>query len=166
MSLKPSLEHLLDERRIAALTTFSADGLPHVTAVWFLYEEGALYIATSLQTSKGRNLQRDPRAALCIESRKAGEETGISACGEVELLTGEEAVPLAQRINTKYLTQAALDHPVVGPTFMAMSDLVVKLVPERWISWDMAELGAELFNDPSAGISEENEAEFFHPTLV
>lgn len=165
MALKPSLEHLLDERRIAALTTFSADGLPHVTAVWFLHEDGALYIATSLQTSKGRNLQRDPRAALCIESRLVGQESGISACGEVELLSGDEAAPIAQRINSKYLTQAALEHPVVGPTFEAMSDLVIKLVPKRWISWDMAELGAELFGDPSAEISEENEAAFFHPTL-
>ena len=166
MALKPSLEHRLDERRISTLTTFSADGLPHVTAVWFLYEDGALYVATSVQTSKGRNLQRDPRAALCIESRAPGQENGISACGEVELLTGEAAAPIAQRLNAKYLTQAALDHPVVGPSFMAMSDLVVKLVPERWISWDMAELGAELFGDPSAEISEENEADFFHPTLV
>ncbi len=159
MAFNESLAHLLDERRIATLTTFSEDGMPHVTAVWYLWEDGALYIATSQRASKGKNLARDPRMALCIESREDGRESGMSASGKAELLTGEAAAPLAHRVNAKYLTQAALDHPAIGPAFIDMSDLVVKLVPEKWISWDMAALGEELFGE---GV---DEAEYFHPTL-
>jgi PPOX class probable F420-dependent enzyme len=154
------LQHLLEERRIATLTTFSPDGLPHVTAVWFLYEDGALYIATGSNTGKGRNLQRDARLALCIESREPGREAGLSACGHAELLQGEEAAPYALRVNAKYLTEAALEHPKVGPFFVDMSDLVIRLKPERWISWDMAALGDQLFG------AEVDEAEFFKPLLI
>ena len=159
MSMKESLAHLLDERRLATLTTYSEDGLPHVTAVWFFYEDDAIYIATSHATGKGRNLKRDPRMAICIESREAGKESGMSACGTAELIEGEAAVPLARRINEKYLTETALAHPVVGAAFTEMSDLVIRLKPERWISWDMGELGAELFG------GEVDESEFFRPTL-
>jgi PPOX class probable F420-dependent enzyme len=159
MAFNESLSHLLQERRIATLTTFGKDGMPHVTAVWFLWQDGALYIATSCHTGKGRNLSRDPRMALCIESREDGRESGLSASGKAELLTGDTAAPLAHLINSKYLTPIAIEHPVVGPAFIGMSDLVVKLVPENWISWDMAAMGAELFTpdmDP---------AEYFYPTL-
>jgi PPOX class probable F420-dependent enzyme len=159
MALNESLAHLLDERRIATITTYSADGLPHVTAVWFLYENGALHIATNTNASKARNLRRDPRMAICIESRQAGREAGLSACGEAELLVGESAAPLARRINAKYLTGAAFDHPLVGPAFEQMSDLVIRLTPKRWISWDMAALGEQLFGDAV------DETEFFRPLL-
>lgn len=158
MAFKDKLAHLLDERRIATLTTYGADDMPHVTAVWYLWEDGALYIATSLKTGKGRNLQRDPRMALCIESREPGKESGMTAVGRAELITGEAAMPLSERINGKYLTPAALAHPVIGPAFVDMSDLVVRLVPERWISWDMEEMG-EMFGEAI------DEAEFFYPTL-
>lgn len=159
MAFNESLSHLLDERRIATLTTFDADGLPHVTAVWFLWQSDALYITTNQHAAKGRNLSRDAHMALCIESREDGREAGLSASGRAELLTGDSARPLAEQINGKYLTPAALAHPVIGPAFTSMSDLVVKLVPEKWISWDMSALGDELFGpdmDP---------AEYFYPTL-
>ncbi len=165
MALKPSLEHLLDERRIATMTTYDADGLPHVTAVWFLWEDGALYVNTSAQTSKGRNLLRDPRTAICIDSRELGKEAGISACGTAELLTGEAAAQIAPRVNGKYLTDKAMQDPVMGPAFEAMSDLVVKLVPERWISWDMEALGEEMFAAFDGDDAEFNEADYFHPVL-
>ena len=159
MAFNESLSHLLQERRIATLTTFEQNGMPHVTAVWFLWQDGALYIATSHHTGKGRNLSRDPRMALCIESREDGREAGLSASGQAELLTGDRAASLATLINSKYLTPQAMDHPVVGPAFTGMSDLVVKLVPQKWISWDMAAMGAELFT-PDMDI-----AEYFYPTL-
>ncbi len=159
MAFNESLAHLLDERRIAALTTFDKNGMPHVTSVWFLWQDGALYIATSQSSGKGRNLLRDARMALCIESREDGQEAGMSASGEAQLLTGDEAAALAPQINGKYLTPKAMQDPVVGPAFLGMSDLVVKLVPEKWISWDMAALGDELFT------AEMNPAEYFYPTL-
>ena len=77
---------------------------------------------------------RDPRAALCIESRAAGREAGLSASGPVTLLQGEAASPIARRVNEKYLTEVALADPVVGPAFESMSDVVIQLTPARWIA--------------------------------
>jgi hypothetical protein len=127
--------------------------------VWFLYEDEAIYITTNQQASKARNLARDPRMAVCVESREDARESGMSACGTAELLTGEAAAPIASRINAKYLTEAALEHPVIGPAFQGMSDVVIKLVPDRWISWDMEALGAELFG------ADVDESRYFKPTL-
>lgn len=159
MAFNESLAHLLQERRIATLSTFDAAGMPHLTAVWFLFRDEALYIATGRHSGKGRNLARDPRMALCIESREDGREAGLSASGQAQLLTGEAATDLGRQINSKYLTPTAMEHPVVGAAFAGMSDLVVKLVPDKWLSWDMAALGSELFPP------EINPADFFYPTL-
>ena len=112
MAFNTKLAHLLDERRIVTLTTLAEDGMPHVTAVWFLWEDGAMYIATGAATSKASNLARDPRIAVCIESREAGREQGMSASGHAELLSGEVGVrtPLQQRLARfgRYLALAVL----------------------------------------------------------
>jgi hypothetical protein len=97
--------------------------------------------------------------ALCIESREAGLESGMTAVGHAKLITGESAAPLAERINAKYLKPKALSNPGIRSAFIDMSDLVIKLQPERWLSWDMGEMGAELFGD------EVDKAELFYPTL-
>ena len=160
MALKESLVHLLEERRIGTLTTMGEDGLFHTTAVWYLYEDGALYVATSANTSKGRNLKRDSRVSICIESREAGKEAGVSASGHAELIEGEEAMPLALRVNGKYLTDEALEHPKIRTAFVDMSDLVIRLRPEHWISWDMETMAEQLFGGEMGDI---DEARFFRP---
>ena len=83
----------------------------------------------------------------------------VPAPATAELLTGDAAAPYAAKINAKYLTEAALGHPVIGPAFTEMSNLVIKLVPDKWISWDMGELGEQLL-EPDA-----DESLYFHPTL-
>ena len=48
-------------RFIASLGTESEDGSTHLTAVWYLFEDGCLYVATSSRSRKARNvLSRSP----------------------------------------------------------------------------------------------------------
>jgi hypothetical protein len=45
--LDPTFQELLRGRYIAALVTENADATIHLTAVWYLFEDGHLFIATS-----------------------------------------------------------------------------------------------------------------------
>ena len=144
-TLTPAQLDLLDQRRIAAVATIGRDGVPHLTATWFLHDAGSLYLAIPSGSAKGRNLMRNDRLAVMIDVRVAGREAGVTAIGRAELLTGVEAEPVVSRIHDKYLTTAGLADPRVGPVFGAVDDLAVKLTPDRWISWDMSELDRQAF---------------------
>jgi hypothetical protein len=50
------------------LNTISADGSPHVSAVWGVASDDYFYFYTSRGSIKARNLTRDNRAALHLES--------------------------------------------------------------------------------------------------
>jgi nitroimidazol reductase NimA-like FMN-containing flavoprotein (pyridoxamine 5'-phosphate oxidase superfamily) len=117
-----------------------------VTATWFLYEDGCLYLAIPSSSAKGRNLMRNPRIAVMIDVRSSYAEAGLTASGEAEIISGDEAARIVQRVHQKYLTSQALADPQVGPAFAAMDDMAVRLKPAKWISWDMAELDAQLFS--------------------
>lgn len=136
---------LLAERRIASVATIGADGAPHLTSVWFLYEGGVIYLAIPSSSAKGKNLAGNPKIAVMIDVRESYREAGLTAIGEVEFLSGEEAAPIVRRIHEKYLSSDALNDPQVGPVFAVIDDVAVKLVPQRWLSWDMGELDQQAF---------------------
>ena len=136
---------LLAESRIASVATIDAGGFPHLTAVWFLYEDDCLYLAIPSSSAKGRNLLQNPRIAIMVDARVNYAECGLTAIGTAEIIKGDPAVPIVERLHKKYLSEPALADPAVGPVFAAMDDWAVKLKPGRWISWDMATLDAQVF---------------------
>jgi len=54
--------------------TTRADGLPHAMPVWGVWLDGALYFSTDRASAKGRNIERDPRVVVHLES---GDEAVI-----------------------------------------------------------------------------------------
>ena len=53
--------------RTGKLTTVRADGRPHVVPIWFILDGDDLVFNTGATSVKAKNLQRDPRAALCVD---------------------------------------------------------------------------------------------------
>ena len=146
----PKLAPLLGERRIASVATVSKDGIPHLTSVWFVYEQGALYLAIPSSSVKGMNLLRNPGIAVMVDTRVAYREAGLTAVGHAEILRGEEAAAIVRRVHEKYLTPEALEDARVGTVFADMDDIAVKLVPRKWLAWDMAELDKQAFDGAMA----------------
>ncbi len=89
-----------DERLEASrnywVSTADEDGAPTAAPVWGVWLDGALYFGTNPQSRKGRNLARDPRVAIHLES---GDEVVI-LYGEVEPYELEEAT--ADAYEAKY----------------------------------------------------------------
>ena len=144
-TLDPSFQGLLTGRYIATLGTENADGTIHLTAVWYLFESGSLYVATSSRTQKARNAAARPKASLMVDARKPGTERGLTAAGRVEVISGKQSQEINQRIHGRYLSAAALADPQVGPVFASFDDVTLRLTPVSWITWDMAALDAQAF---------------------
>ena|SRR5579859_5399882 len=149
--LDRKLEELLRKRFIATLGTQNADGSIHLTAVWYLYEEGCLFLATSSKTRKAHNVTARARASLMVDVRTPGTERGVSAAGTAELISGPQSREINQRLHRRYLSTTAIADPMVGPVFAAFDDVTIRLTPISWISWDMAALDAQAFGGRLGG---------------
>jgi len=152
-SLEAPFQELLLQRHIATLGTGNADGTIHLTAVWYLYEGGNLYVATSSRSRKARNVMARPNASLMVDARMPGKERGVTAIGSVALLSGTDSQAINHRVHRRYLSEAALSDPHVGPVFASFDDVTIRITPDSWISWDMAvldaqALGGRLFGNP------------------
>jgi PPOX class probable F420-dependent enzyme len=142
-TLNPVFQELLRGRHIAALGTENADGSIHLTAVWYLFEGGSLYIATGSRTQKVRNATARPKASLMVDGRKPESQRGVTAFGKVEVITGKQSQEINRRVHARYLSVAAIADPQVGPVFASLDDVTLRITPDSWITWDMADLDAK-----------------------
>jgi PPOX class probable F420-dependent enzyme len=49
------------------LATMSGDGFPHVTPVWYVYEDGRIFTSTEKDRVKFRNIARDNKIGASID---------------------------------------------------------------------------------------------------
>jgi len=150
-TLDPTLQEILRGRYIAALGTENADGTIHLTAVWYLFEDGYLWVATSSKSRKARNLMARPKGSLMVDVRKPGAERGVTAVGRMDLISGDQSREINRRIHCRYMSAAALSDPHVGPVFASFDDVAVRIRPVSWISWDMAVLDAQVLGGRLGG---------------
>jgi PPOX class probable F420-dependent enzyme len=68
MELPSSARRVLESDVAATLVTLNEDGSPHVTVAWVGLENDEVVIGTLPEQRKLRNMRRDPRVALSIQT--------------------------------------------------------------------------------------------------
>lgn len=139
------VRQLLDGRYIASFATHNPNGSVHIVAVWFWFDGTDIYVATSSRTRKARNLQGSPQVSLMIDSRDPSASYGVTVTGTAQVLKGESSRKCNMEVHRKYLSDAALADPKVGPVFAAWDDITIQLAPESVIAWDMRQADQHVF---------------------
>ena len=141
----PLVKQLLQGRYIATLATKSANGAIHMVAVWYWSDGTHIYVATSTRTRKARNLEADSAISLMIDSRDPANSLGVTIMGKGEPILGEASRKLNDRIHRKYLSEAAMADPKVGPVFAAWDDMTIQIDPVSVVAWDLREADKHVF---------------------
>jgi hypothetical protein len=76
------------------LATAGTDGQPHVLPIWGAIMDGTLYVEGSPETRRGRDIERNPRVCVHLES---GDEV-VSIEGTAEYLAQGPGPELAERL--------------------------------------------------------------------
>ena len=58
----------LDEQRVVTCATLGRDGWPHLMPLWYVVREGEVWAWTYAKSQKVRNLERDTRCTLQVET--------------------------------------------------------------------------------------------------
>ena len=133
--LSPAALELLASAAVATVVTLDPNGSPHVTAAWVGLEDGEIVFGTLDDQHKLRNLRRDPRIALSLQSDR------INAWGLREYLvlygvarvTEGGAAELLQRLARTYIAPdaifPAMPHPPAGFVTRVRVDRVAGIGP-------------------------------------
>jgi PPOX class probable F420-dependent enzyme len=115
----------LEAQRTVICATNGHDGFPHLMPLWYLLRDGRVWAWTYAKSQKARNLERDPRATLQVESGATYEELrGVMLRTEAVMHRDPEVVEgIAMGLVDRY------NGP--GPEFDPVRDSFRQQVPKR-----------------------------------
>lgn len=106
------LRDLLAQARLGVLATIKRDGRPQLSPVTPYYDREAnvIYVSTTADRVKAKNLRRDPRAALSVTSR---DGWSWATAEGVATLIGPGTDPYGPEVEAlvEYYRKAAGEHP-------------------------------------------------------
>jgi nitroimidazol reductase NimA-like FMN-containing flavoprotein (pyridoxamine 5'-phosphate oxidase superfamily) len=137
-------EYLREQRRIIVVTN-GVDGLPHAVPMNYgLDDLDRILITTFRKSQKVRNLERDPRATLLVESGTAYRELkSVIAYCNAEIIGDPALVPrLMSLVRAEEVMAASLSKPMGQQVRDSVPKrVVVRFSPFRTVTWDHAKLG-------------------------
>jgi PPOX class probable F420-dependent enzyme len=136
---------LLESERIVVVSTLGPRGWPHSMPLWYVVREGEIWIYTYAKSQKVRNLERDPRATLLVETgHEYGELRGLEIEAEAEIHRELDTVyGLARELTQRYSgTVASLEGDAAEALrAQAKKRVAIRFEPRRVATWDHRKLG-------------------------
>ena len=82
---------LLDSERVVVVSSLGPRGWPHSMPIWYVVRDGDIWVWTYAKSQKVKNLERDPRATLLVETGfEYTELRGIQIEANAELIRDVE----------------------------------------------------------------------------
>jgi PPOX class probable F420-dependent enzyme len=136
---------LLRSERVAVVSSLGPRGWPHSMPMWFVPREGEVWVWTYAKSQKVRNLERDRRATVLVETgHEYGELRGVMIEAEAEIHRDPATViGFAEELTLRYAEGIS---SVQGDAKAALEAQAPKRVaihfrPLRTASWDHRKLG-------------------------
>ena len=142
MSDEESLIYLRSECK-AVLGTIGKDGMPHMVTLYYGVDpEGRIVVTSFAKAQKVKNVERDPRATITVESGASYHEIkSVMAQCHAEIIREYDDV----RASMQYIRSAnPRPHTEDAQEQIRASyakRVVIRLTPYKFISWDHTKLG-------------------------
>jgi general stress protein 26 len=133
----------LQEQRVVACATRGPRGWPHVMPLWYVVRNGEIWAWTYGKSQKARNLERDDRATLMLETGERYDELrGVTIEAHTVVHRDHESVvELGQEILERYGTPVQGEGAIDMLRAQAAKRVGLQFVPARIASWDHRKLG-------------------------
>jgi PPOX class probable F420-dependent enzyme len=131
----------LAEEKTVTCATNGRNGFPHLMPLWYVLRDGRIWAWTYAKSQKVRNLERDPRATLQVETGiEYAELRGVMLRCEVEIHRDVEVVTdFAMELVDRYMGggEGARD----GFRQQAPKRVALEFVERDRVTWDHRKLG-------------------------
>lgn len=120
--LSPEMIDRLETQQNIWFCSVRPGGRPHLVPIWFVWQDGKLYVSTEPGSVKSRNVRRNPQVVLALED---GAHPVICE-GKAQLLEQ----PLKEDLLAAFLNKYEWDLNTE-----AQYNQVIEVTPEKWLSW-------------------------------
>jgi PPOX class probable F420-dependent enzyme len=135
---------LVESERIVVVSSLGPRGWPHLMPLWYVPRDGEIWIWTYAKSQKVKNLERDPRATLLIETGvEYGELRGVQIEAEAEVIRDiDRIVEYAKEMTVRYSEgiESVEGDAAAGLRAQAPKRVAIRFHPRRVATWDHRKL--------------------------
>ena len=143
---KDEIQAFLNEEKVAIVSSFGPRGWPHSMPLWYQVVDGRIRSWTFRKSQKVKNLERDPRATVLVE-------TGYDVYSELRGVMIEAETVIHDDLDTvveygvasvaRYAPEGGEPSEEMVEAFRAQAPkrVVLEFVPMHVVSWDHRKLG-------------------------
>lgn len=134
-------EAFLLDLRIGRLATMRDDGWPHVTPIWYVWDDGRFVLSLGKSRRHLANIAANPKVTLCVdEDPRTTDLTkspqAVVCFGNATLAHDEETVrDITTKVEERYLPAEARG-PELDELLWFEGRVGVIIEPQRWLAWD------------------------------
>ena len=136
---------LLESERVVVVSSLGSRGWPHSMPLWYVLRDGEVWIWTYAKSQKVRNLERDPRATLLVETgHEYTELRGVMIEAEAEIHRDLETVSgFGKQLTVRYAEgiESVEGDAVAALEAQAAKRVAIHFHPRRTATWDHRKLG-------------------------
>ncbi len=135
---------LIGGERIVVVSSLGPRGWPHSMPLWYVPRDGEIWIYTYAKSQKVKNLERDSRATLLIETgHEYAELRGVEIEAEAEIHRDLETVfELALELTSRYADGAQVSGDAAEALKgQAQKRVAIRFQARRVATWDHRKLG-------------------------
>jgi PPOX class probable F420-dependent enzyme len=136
---------LLDSERVVVVSSIGPRGWPHSMPLWFAVRDGEIWVWTYAKSQKVRNLERDPRATVLVETgTEYVELRGIQIEAEAELVRDPDRVAeFGAELTIRYSDgiESVEGDAAAALRAQATKRVAIRFEPIRVATWDHRKLG-------------------------
>jgi PPOX class probable F420-dependent enzyme len=136
---------LLDSERVAVVASHGPRGWPHVMPLWYVPREGRIWVWTYAKSQKVRNLERDQRATVLVETGfEYSELRGVQIEADAVLHRDPDVVfEFAKELTVRYAEgiESVEGDAAAALRAQAPKRVAIEFTPVRTASWDHRKLG-------------------------
>lgn len=138
------VDRYLAGRHSLAVATFDPQGSVHLVAMWYGFVGGLIALETKAKSQKVKNLRRDPRITVMVESGETYDQLrGVEVVGRAEIRDDRDSMlELGRSVISRYTPPAKPEYLDPMVEHMIRNRVAILIHPLRVVSWDHSKLGA------------------------
>ena len=136
---------LLESERVVTVASLGQSGWPHLMPLWYVLRDGEIWVYTYAKSQKVRNLERDPRATLLVETgHEYTELRGVMIEADAYVNREHDLVfEVAKQLTLRYADglDSIEGEAAEALAAQARKRVAIRFVARRTATWDHRKLG-------------------------
>ena len=128
-------DEFLKIQKILRLSTIDKSNFPHITPVWYMFNDEKIYIGTNTKNQKIKNIEKNNHVSFCVDvGVNSPDIYGVMGQGIANIILEIPKVrTIAEKILLKYFK--TLENKS-AKELLEDTDCIIEIIPQKYSKWN------------------------------